>query len=245
MTQRPTTLRIASPCHESWAAMTPTSTGRHCAACQKTVVDFSQKTDAEILAFFEQAGTGKTCGRFRAEQVARPSGLAWASPGPARWQGWLASLLVAALATQSCQPVLVGEVQPKVAALAPAATAADSIAVVADSATVEIIQARTISGQVYDVATHQPVGQVSVRLKDTDLTTTTDATGHFLIQLPEELATPFSIVLRLTASGYPPTQLLAADTEQLSTKGLAIAQLSYPIPEMILGDVEVLQPKNK
>ena len=243
MTQRPTTLRIASPCHESWAAMTPAGPGRHCAACQKTVVDFTHKTDAEILAFFEQAGTGNTCGRFRAEQVARPLRPAYAVPGPAWWQGWLASVLAVTLATQSCQPVLVGEIQPIATALAPAA-ADDSVAVALDSATVEIIQARTISGQVYDVATHQPVSQASVQLKDTNLTTTTDATGHFVIQLPDELATPFATVLRLTALGYP-TQLVAADAEQRPPKGLAIAQLSYPIPEMILGDVEVLRPKNK
>jgi len=34
-----TDLRIASPCHESWSAMTPNHQGRHCAACDKTVVD--------------------------------------------------------------------------------------------------------------------------------------------------------------------------------------------------------------
>ena len=74
--------------------MTPTPTGRHCAACQKTVVDFTQKTDAEILAYLAGAA-GPACGRFRAGQLARP--LQVATPGGAapRWRAWLAALVAA------------------------------------------------------------------------------------------------------------------------------------------------------
>ncbi|WP_161599605.1 hypothetical protein [Hymenobacter nivis] len=71
MAPRPTTVHIPTPCAESWAAMTPRGPGRHCAACQKTVVDFTQKTDGEILAMLKQA-TGRTCGRFYADQLSRP-----------------------------------------------------------------------------------------------------------------------------------------------------------------------------
>jgi len=37
-------LRIAEPCHASWDAMTPASTGRHCASCDKTVIDVTAMT---------------------------------------------------------------------------------------------------------------------------------------------------------------------------------------------------------
>jgi hypothetical protein len=59
--------------------MTPASGGRHCAACQKTVVDFTQKTDAEILAALRQAA-GQTCGRLRPDQVGRPLVAPTAAP---------------------------------------------------------------------------------------------------------------------------------------------------------------------
>lgn len=103
-------LAVPLPCPERWAAMTPMAQGRHCAACQKTVVDFTQKTDAEILAYLAQAGRGNTCGRFRREQLGRP--LRPVLPAPAtRWQAWLTGLLLATLALQSCQHTL-GEPQP-------------------------------------------------------------------------------------------------------------------------------------
>ena len=47
---RSLTLTIPEPCHESWATMTPAAQGRHCAACAKTVVDFSRMTDAQVVA---------------------------------------------------------------------------------------------------------------------------------------------------------------------------------------------------
>ncbi len=69
---RPAIVQIPQPCAESWDAMTPTAAGRHCAACQKTVIDFTQLTDEEVVAHFRQADQGGTCGRFRAAQLGRP-----------------------------------------------------------------------------------------------------------------------------------------------------------------------------
>ncbi|MCB2378570.1 carboxypeptidase-like regulatory domain-containing protein [Hymenobacter sp. BT635] len=70
--------------------MTPQGAGRHCAACQHVVIDFTQKTDAEILAVLASSA-GQGCGRFGATQLNRvlqplpaPSGTAW-------WQTALAA----------------------------------------------------------------------------------------------------------------------------------------------------------
>ena len=89
---RPTaTLHIPQPCHESWDAMSPTFAGRHCAACAHTVVDFTLKTDAEILAYLAGAGAGRTCGRFAAGQLDRPLQRAAPVAPAARWRAWLAA----------------------------------------------------------------------------------------------------------------------------------------------------------
>ena len=47
-------LRIAEPCHESWNAMTPGSHGRHCASCDKTVIDVTAMSPAEATTYLSQ-----------------------------------------------------------------------------------------------------------------------------------------------------------------------------------------------
>ena len=86
-----TSLSIPQPCSESWAAMSPAAAGRHCAACAHTVVDFTLKTDAEILAYLAGAAAGRTCGRFAAGQLERPLQRAAPVAPAARWRAWLAA----------------------------------------------------------------------------------------------------------------------------------------------------------
>ena len=74
--------------------MTPTDVGRHCAACQTQVVDFTRMTDGEVIAFLRQTTPGRRCGRFREDQLGRPL-LAAAMPvtGWRRWAGAAVLLL--------------------------------------------------------------------------------------------------------------------------------------------------------
>lgn len=88
-----TSLAIPQPCHESWAAMSPTAPGRHCAACAQTVVDFTLKTDAEILVYLAGAVTGRTCGRFAAGQLERPLQRVVPAAPSGRWRAWLAAMV--------------------------------------------------------------------------------------------------------------------------------------------------------
>jgi hypothetical protein len=65
-------IRIDRPCSEKWENMIPSTDGNYCGICCKTVVDFSDKSNEEIIDYF-YANTGKRiCGRFKTEQVIRP-----------------------------------------------------------------------------------------------------------------------------------------------------------------------------
>jgi hypothetical protein len=61
-------IRIPSPCQENWDAMRPEEKGRHCASCQKTVVDFTGMSDGEIIRHLARAGQS-VCGRMAPEQL--------------------------------------------------------------------------------------------------------------------------------------------------------------------------------
>lgn len=65
-------ISIPKPCHEDWNKMTPDAKGAFCASCQKSVYDFSKKSDEEIIEVFEKEEKGKVCGRFTPAQLSRP-----------------------------------------------------------------------------------------------------------------------------------------------------------------------------
>lgn len=62
-------IRIPEPCHEDWNKMTPKEQGRHCASCDKTVVDFTGMSDKQMVALIQKGES--TCGRFSNYQLNR------------------------------------------------------------------------------------------------------------------------------------------------------------------------------
>jgi hypothetical protein len=88
------TVSVPQPCPASWADMTPAPGGRHCAACNKVVVDFSAFSEAEVLHYLQR--NPSACGRFQAAHVGR---------APV-WAPWLAAAL-AALSSCETDPAAV------------------------------------------------------------------------------------------------------------------------------------------
>ena len=67
-------ISINKPCHENWDKMTPNDKGAFCLSCQKNVVDFSNKTVAQIKDFFsKKTDTASVCGRFEEDQLTEMS----------------------------------------------------------------------------------------------------------------------------------------------------------------------------
>ena len=64
-------LAIPNPCSQSWDSMIPTNTGKHCEACNKTVLDFSRMKDEEIQNYFSLNQNNPVCGRFKKDQIDR------------------------------------------------------------------------------------------------------------------------------------------------------------------------------
>jgi len=114
-------LQIPTPCHQLWANMQPTATGRHCQSCSKTVVDFTAMSDHEMITHLARAGQG-VCGRFAPDQLDRGLSLV---PAPKKrgCRGWalvLAGILAIIRLPAQSRPARTSTHQnPKVAATSP------------------------------------------------------------------------------------------------------------------------------
>lgn len=67
-----TKITIPKPCHEDWDKMTSEANGRHCASCNKVVIDFTAMSLEEIQHYFKAHETQKVCGHFKSDQVEAP-----------------------------------------------------------------------------------------------------------------------------------------------------------------------------
>jgi hypothetical protein len=63
-------IQISNPCHEEWEEMQTYVNGKFCDSCQKSVIDFTSFTDTELKRWFKE-NQGKSCGRFKPEQLDR------------------------------------------------------------------------------------------------------------------------------------------------------------------------------
>lgn len=66
----PIQLIIPHPCTQNRDDMTPNETGRYCAHCSKTVIDFTTWSDAALYNFFAK-NTGSVCGTMYETQLNR------------------------------------------------------------------------------------------------------------------------------------------------------------------------------
>ncbi|MDG1398393.1 MAG: energy transducer TonB [Polaribacter sp.] len=62
-------ISIPKPCNENWNTMTPKEKGRFCSSCDKTVVDFTEKTNEEIQYYLVENKNQRVCGHFYKKQL--------------------------------------------------------------------------------------------------------------------------------------------------------------------------------
>ncbi|MDB5235429.1 MAG: hypothetical protein JWR44_2422 [Hymenobacter sp.] len=233
-------LAIPQPCHESWAVMTPASSGRHCAACKQTVIDFTLKTDAEILAYLATAAGAGTCGRFAAGQLERPlQRAAPAAPTVARWRAWLAAVVAvwglregASIGVRAQVPV---EQRARYwgGPVPVAETASEGLADIPEHPVFGRVSMVTLRGVVLDSATREGLPGATVLVKGTIAGVSSDVSGHFSLELPLEQWQKAGHTLAFSSVGY------VAEVLPLPVSGAAIPALEMVMrpDNQMLGEV--------
>ncbi len=112
---------IPEPCNVPWDGMTPVdSERRHCASCDKVIVDFSKMNDDELMLYFRHS-KGKVCGRFDNRQLDRRIPLLPERTQKAKWWRALALLpliLFSRSARAQYEQVVNDSIPPDTAAVA-------------------------------------------------------------------------------------------------------------------------------
>jgi hypothetical protein len=214
-------ITIPQPCSENWAAMLPTATGRHCVASAKTVVDFTQQPDAEILAFLAKATSGRTCCRFVAGQLERPlQRAAPATPMAPRWRVWLAAAVAVWAAREAISETTHAQVvspQLLVGGLPTEARPLPAPCVVPPA------EPLVLRGAVVDEQ-HIRLPGATVLLKGTSMGASTTADGTFELLIPATQV-PLTLTMVVSSVGF-------VTNEQVLAPGAATAAMQI----MLKGD---------
>jgi hypothetical protein len=95
-------IQIPEPCHEDWNKMTATKKGKFCQVCTKEVIDFTAKSDEEIIKLL--SNQENTCGRFYPSQLNRK--LIADRKKRNHWLSYATSLLLPALVFSQGKPAV-------------------------------------------------------------------------------------------------------------------------------------------
>lgn len=159
-------ITLNKPCSENWDKMTAVEQGRYCVLCNKAVFDFSSMDKAQIIKILKKHKKHQLCGRFRTTQldVAIEEHKSTNSTSPA-----IASffLLIQCIGTVS----FAQNMQPKICKVVP----------------LMITQEKGIHGYIKDYITEQPLQDILVKIKSTDISTITDQNGFFFLQMPDTI----------------------------------------------------------
>ena len=219
---------IPQPCAQPWAAMSPTAAGRHCAACATEVVDFTQLTDAEILAYLARHQGQRVCALAHGRQLAP-------APPAAPWRRWL----LAGLALLGLAPAGVAgtapPVRPPLADSGGGPTAPGPQVVV--------------RGQVLDGLDGSPVAGARVMVKGTKYGTLTDEQGRFELIMAPGFEAIKKGTLQLEFSGSPfvfePQTVAVKVARKAKPVTLAVQLKSIPDRGKVMGRIRPPEPPVK
>ncbi len=183
MKQKVYQIHIPAPCSENWDTMTPVEKGRFCAACQKTVIDFTYKSDEEIIRFFQNK-KDNVCGGFSANQLDR--NMTIPPKDKLKWgKKWLAAFLLLfsskwQINAQNNRPATQIILQDD--SLFTEDKAKNTREILTSS-----IKNHQIKGRIVDFSTQQAVPSQLVFISNTNVGVHTDKNGNFELDVPDSL----------------------------------------------------------
>ena len=161
-------LILTNPCSKEWDDLLEAGPGRYCDSCEKHIVDLSNKSDAELILFFQKK-KDNVCGRLLSGQLNR----ALVQPiQKANW-GWLLPLAIGAIFTT---PAKAGELRPVTSVIDHNQKPYDSINQNSRTA----IKADTVGGNIIDQSSGKPLAGVKIKQRGfQNVIAVSDSTGRF------------------------------------------------------------------
>ncbi len=207
--------------------MPPNDQGRHCMACAKTVVDFTEKTKEEIVDHLQKADE-QVCGRMRKSQLVSPTD---AKPKPQQkgnWTWWIAKAAAFGVLSMINSTDLNAEVTMVDANLCNVTLVTTGVIngmVSGDVTSNDEGQSIWFTGTVLDIETGLPIPFANVVVEGSSAISSTDLHGYYVISLEEKLILRGSVLVEVSSIAY---------RSQKRRVSIDASTHTYELPEILL-----------
>jgi len=212
-------ISIANPCTQNWDKMQPDHSGKFCGSCQKTVVDFTQLSNPEILQVL--SSSQKVCGRSTHVQLMvlnqeivpqqRSSLFSWNKLS-------LAAAFMAALPFVHVQAQVKPVVEQHPVILGKVLVAKDSV-----------VTYKTITGCITSKDDKGTLPGATIKIKGTSLTCSSKVDGTFSIQVPANK----KLTLVVMYVGFK-TQEIKFDPDQKTDFNIQLESTGITMGEVVI-----------
>jgi len=227
-------LAIENPCEQSWNSMTSNEVGKHCSLCSKTVIDFTNLKDSEIIDYIEQT-SNKICGRLKKEQLNRILENKQRS-NSSRFYKILTTLLLIST-TDGLPGNVLSKIQSEVVFFSEKEKITNQVAKKDENQLNKSIN-HFITGTIYDSKTNEPIPNAVVFIKNSKVGATSNLEGKFKFSIPDSLITE-KIIFVSTAIGYLKNEVIYNGKDLPTTKDF---YLTYD-EGLLTGEVCVVKKK--
>lgn len=223
-------LKIDKPCKQDWNSMMPDGNGKYCSHCSKTVVDFTNLTDKQVVQFIEKT-SGKFCGRLSNEQLNRILETSQNSNYSYLYKILTGLLLLGGTKNIDAQSNINTDIEISTLLNNKEFKEQNEVNI----ETLPDSSMNYIEGVVLDSATKKPLDYVNIRLKDSKTNVSTDENGRFRMFIPEYILASGNLTLVVTYIGYKKAEFTINATKlPITTKLLLNSQETVLQGEVII-----------
>lgn len=209
-------------CNQVWDDMPESERGRLCLKCQNTIIDFREKSDAEI-AQTHVFTAGKVCGLYKPSQVEDPrkkKAVATPKSKLVSWYVAACSLLSLSAVAQEEKPIIPTEQTDQ---------KSDSLVRVQKHYIAQKDPVKTdsilVKGKVTDNYKGLPLLGANVMIVGTEIGVSTDFDGNYTLYKTEALDSLKQIKLRFTSIGYIDQEVII-DNDQVVNVSLRDGEIT-------------------
>lgn len=186
-------LSIPTPCSQNWDEMTVNEKGHFCENCNKSVVDFTNYNDQQLVDFFKKS-TGNICGQFRDSQLEKKIYTVELTQNRFFPQFLISAILAIGLGNNAyakgkhIDPIVSNVVTNREKKEGKNNSIADD-------------NTHSVIGEVTDLFTKEEIPGVKITIEGSDIATTTNMLGLFQLVIPDHLPAD-KIRLIVSSPGY-------------------------------------------